>query len=73
MSTRITMLKERAEAESKTAREVAQKAADEGREMTDDERHTYETSMKSLTEVLDGIKAVKADEAVIALVLDALA
>ncbi|HQC78417.1 MAG TPA: phage major capsid protein [Mycobacterium sp.] len=66
MSTRITMLKERAEAESKTAREVAQKAADEGREMTDDERHTYETSMKSLTEVLDGIKAVKADEAVMA-------
>jgi HK97 family phage major capsid protein len=66
MSARITMLKERAEAESKTAREVAQKAADEGREMTDDERHTYEVSMKSLTEVLEGIKAVKADEAVMA-------
>lgn len=58
------MLKERAEAESKTAREVAQKAADAGRDMTDDERHTYETAMKSLHEVLDGIKAVKADEAV---------
>ena len=66
MSTRITMLKERAEAESKTAREVAQKAADEGREMTDDERHTYEVSMKSLGDVLDGIKAVKSDEAVMA-------
>lgn len=66
MSARITMLKERAEAESKTAREVAGKAADEGREMTADERHTYETSMKSLNEVLEGIKAVKADEAVIA-------
>lgn len=65
MSNRITMLKERAEAESKTAREVAQKAADEGREMTDDERHTYETSMKALHDVLDGIKAAKADEAVI--------
>ena len=65
MSARITMLKERAEAESKTAREVAGKAADEGREMTADERHTYETSMKSLNEVLEGIKAVKADEAVI--------
>jgi HK97 family phage major capsid protein len=60
------MLKERAEAESKTAREVAQKAADEGREMTDDERHTYEVSMKSLGDVLDGIKAVKSDEAVMA-------
>lgn len=66
MSARITMLKERAELESKTAREVAQKAADEGREMTDDERHTYTTAMKSLTEVLEGIKAVKSDEAVIA-------
>jgi len=66
MSARITMLKERAEAESKTAREVAQKAADEGREMSAEERHTYETSMKSLTDVLDGIKTVKADEAVMA-------
>lgn len=66
MSARITMLKERAEAESKTAREMAQKAADAGREMTDDERHTYDTSMKALHDVLDGIKAVKADEAVMA-------
>lgn len=66
MSTRITMLKERAEAETKKAREVAQKAADEGRDMTDDERHIYDTSMKALTDVLDGIKAVKADEAVMA-------
>ena len=65
MSARITMLKERAESESKTAREVAGKAADEGREMTADERSIYETSMKSLNEVLEGIKAVKADEAVI--------
>jgi len=60
------MLKERAEAESKTAREVAQKAADEGREMTEDERHTYQVSMKSLGDVLEGIKAVKSDEAVMA-------
>lgn len=66
MSARITMLKERAEAESKTAREIAQKASDAGRDMTDDERHTYDTSMKVLGEVLEGIKAVKADEAVIA-------
>ena len=66
MSTRITMLKERAEAESKTAREIATKAADEGREMTADERGIYDTSMKALAEVLEGIKAVKADEAVMA-------
>ena len=65
MSARITMLKERAEAESKKAREVAGKAADEGREMTEDERGIYDTAMKSLHDVLDGIKAVKADEAVI--------
>jgi len=66
MSARITMLKERAEFESKTARELAQKAADENREMTADERGIYETSMKSLADVLDGIKTVKADEAVMA-------
>ncbi|MEX0687698.1 MAG: phage major capsid protein [Pirellulales bacterium] len=66
MSARITLLKERAEAHSKTAREIAQKAADEGREMTDDERHTYNGSMTILTETLDGIKAVKADEQIIA-------
>lgn len=66
MSARITMLKERAEAESKKAREVAQKAADENRDMTADERSVYDTSMKSLHDVLEGIKTVKADEAVIA-------
>ena len=66
MSTRIVMLKERADAESKKAREVAQKAVDEGRDMTEDERHTYEVSMKALADVLDGIKSVKADEAVMA-------
>ena len=66
MSARITMLKERAEAESTKAREVAGRAADEGREMTADEQSIYDGSMKSLHETLDGIKAVKADEAVIA-------
>lgn len=66
MSARITMLKERAESHSKTAREVAGKAADEGREMTEDERSTYDVAMKGLADVLEGIKAVKSDEAVIA-------
>lgn len=66
MSARITMLKERAESHSKTAREIAGKAADEGREMTEDERGTYDAAMKGLSDVLEGIKAVKADEAVIA-------
>lgn len=66
MSNRIIMLKERAEAESKRAREVAEKAADANRDMTDDERSVYDAAMKSLADVLDGIKAVKADEAVMA-------
>ncbi len=66
MSNRIAMLKERADAESKKAREVAEKAATEGRDMTEDERGIYTGAMKALGEVLDGIKAVKADEAVIA-------
>jgi hypothetical protein len=66
MSTnRIAMLKERAEAESKKAREVAQKAADENREMTDDERGTYDGAVAALKTVLEGIKTTKADEAVI--------
>ena len=66
MSNRLTMLKERADAASKAAREVAEKAADENRDMTDDERAIYEPAMKTLGETLDAIKAVKADEAIIA-------
>jgi HK97 family phage major capsid protein len=62
---RIIQLKERADAEAKKAREVAQKATEENREMTDEERGIYDVAMKSLKDVLDGIKAVKADEAVI--------
>jgi len=66
MSNRLTMLKERADAASKAAREVAEKAADENRDMTDDERAVYEPAMKTLGETLEAIKAVKADEAIIA-------
>ena len=67
MSTnRIAMLKERAEASSRTAREIAQKAADENRDLTDDERHDYNGAIAALKSVLDGIKTTKADEAVIA-------
>jgi len=65
MSTnRIAMLKERAEASSKTAREIAQKAADENRDLTDRERHDYDNAMAALKGVLEGIKTAKADEAV---------
>jgi hypothetical protein len=60
------MLKERAEAASKTAREIAQKAADDNRDLTDDERSDYDGAMAALKSVLEGIKTTKADEAVIA-------
>jgi len=67
MSTnRIAMLKERAEASSKTARDIAQKASDENRELTADEKHDYDGALVTLKGVLEGIKITKADEAVIA-------
>lgn len=66
MSNRMTMLKERADAATAKAREVIEKADAEARDMTDDERSVYDVAMKSLADVLEGIKAVKADEAVIA-------
>lgn len=66
MSTRITMLKERADAAAKKAREIAEKAAGEGREMTADEQADYDVNMRVLHDVLDGVKAAKADEAVMA-------
>jgi hypothetical protein len=67
MSTnRIIMLKERAEAASATARDIAQKAADDNRDLTNDERADYDGAMAALKSVLEGIKATKADEAVIA-------
>jgi hypothetical protein len=65
MSARLVALKERADHESKTAREVAEKAQSESREMTEDEAAAYKKSMTSLIEILDTVKAVKADEAVL--------
>ncbi|AEL19934.1 major capsid protein [Mycobacterium phage Tapioca] len=65
MSARLAALKDRADAEAKKARDIAQLAVDNGREMTDDEKADYDASMKALTEILDAVKAVKADEAVL--------
>ena len=49
MSTnRIAMLKERAEASSKLARDIAQKASDENRELTADEKHDYDGALVAL-------------------------
>ncbi|QBI97250.1 major head protein [Mycobacterium phage Kevin1] len=66
MSARLAALKERADAEGKKAREIAQRIADEGRDMTDDEKADYDAAMKALADILDSVKAVKADEAVLA-------
>ncbi|AHG24327.1 major capsid protein [Mycobacterium phage MichelleMyBell] len=65
MSARLAALKERADAEGKKAREIAQRIADEGRDMTDDEKADYDAAMKALVDILDSVKAVKADEAVL--------
>jgi HK97 family phage major capsid protein len=65
MSARLAALKDRADHESKTAREVAEKAHNEGREMTEDEAGTYKKSMLALVEILDSVKAVKADEEIL--------
>lgn len=65
MSARLAALKERADHESKTAREVAEKAQAEGREMTEEEAGVYKKSMTSLVEILDTVKTVKADEAIL--------
>jgi vacuolar-type H+-ATPase subunit E/Vma4 len=65
MSARLAALKDRADHESKTAREVAEKAQADNREMTEDEAATYKKSMASLVEILDTVKTVKADEAVL--------
>lgn len=66
LSPRLQALKERAEAKSKTAREVAEKAQAEDRDMTDDEKDVYVKSMAELKDVLEAVKTVKADEAVLA-------
>ena len=65
MSARLAALKERANHESKTAREVAEKAHNEGREMTADEAADYKKSMDALSDILAAVKSVKADEAVL--------
>jgi HK97 family phage major capsid protein len=65
MSARLAALKERADHESKTAREVAEKAQDENRQMTEEEAADYKKSMTALVEILDTVKTVKADEAIL--------
>ncbi|MBU8819552.1 phage major capsid protein [Mycolicibacterium goodii] len=70
MSARLAALKERADHETKKAREIAQKALDENREMTDDEAADYKKSMDTLSDILETVKTVKADEEVMAKALE---
>ncbi|MDO3058484.1 MULTISPECIES: phage major capsid protein [Mycobacteriaceae] len=64
---RLLQLKERADAALKTARDIAEKAvADGGRDFKDNEQVEYETAVAAARDILDAMKAVKADEAILA-------
>lgn len=63
MSYRLNLYKERADVAGAKAREVAEKAAAEGRNMTADEKRIFDASMAELENCLTGIKAAKADQA----------
>lgn len=58
---RLKSLQEEAQAAVKKAREIAEKAQAEGREMTADEGGEYQTAMTKGGELLEQIKAVKRD------------
>lgn len=60
-ATRLKSLQEAAQAEVKKAREIAEKAQAESREMTDDEAGDYRTSMAKGGDLLEQIKALKRD------------
>jgi HK97 family phage major capsid protein len=66
MSPRLKALQERAEAEGKKARDIAQAALDGDREMTDDEKAGYGAAMKALADIVETVRTVKADEAIMA-------
>lgn len=53
MSPRLKALQERSEVEAKKARDIAQKALDENRDMTDDEKADYGTSTMSVSVFID--------------------
>lgn len=62
---RLAQLKERADAEAKKAREVAEKAEAEGRDMTDDEVADHRKSIAALTDILEAVKTAKADDQIL--------
>lgn len=67
MSARLLQLKERADAALKTARDIAEKAeAEGGRDFKDNEQVDYDTAVAAAKDILEAIKAVKADEQILA-------
>lgn len=59
--TKLADLQKAAQAEVKRAREVAEKAQGESREMTDDERGVYDEAMRKGADLLEQIKVAKRD------------
>ncbi|OBB20609.1 phage major capsid protein [Mycolicibacterium elephantis] len=62
---RIAQLKERADAVAAKAREIAEKAEAENRDMTDDEQADHAKSITELKDILEAVKTAKADEGVL--------
>ena len=61
MSAKLKSLQEAASAAAGRARAIAEKAAAEGRELTEAERSDYTADMAKGRDLLEQIKAVKAD------------
>ncbi|WPM94256.1 major head protein [Arthrobacter phage Marchesin] len=66
MSAKLKSLQEAAAAAAGRARAIAEKAAGESRELTEAERSDYLADMAKGRDLLEQIKAVKADEAILA-------
>ena len=70
---RVLIFKERADSASAKAREVAERAVAENRQMSSSERNIYETSMAELESCLGAVKAARADESQMASMVGAFA
>lgn len=67
----LEALRGEADAAVKTARDIAEKAAnDNGRALTEDEQHDYDAAMAKGRDLLERIKTVKANEQVLSDALD---
>ncbi|MGC5249501.1 phage major capsid protein [Gordonia sp. DT219] len=62
---RVKALMEQAQAAAKTARDIAEKAAGESRDMTDSEQHDYTEALAKGRDLLEKHKTAKADQEVI--------